>query len=245
MWFAVCGRLREKLTIPCKHVSTQYIKYGNLISIIFINIRYFLEICREIYITCSNDNKVTFFTIVKSLHTHLLNAICQLIHQTGWNYRFCRKHRCSRGSKAISVCRVSNEVTLRTLEAHHVNQVNVVPAMKAGSLVAGEIRFSFPPAVPIKFDQQRRILVGCDGVITLLRHFADNSANKRATTDEEKSTNESSVHPWNFVEDKLLRVYHLYNDGRKFNITFIPLIYIAAHSLRNIFYFNFPSFILN
>lgn len=43
-----------------------------------------------------------------------------------------------------------------------------------------------PPAVPVKFDQQRRILVGCDGVITLLRHFADNTANKRANTDEEK-----------------------------------------------------------
>lgn len=151
-------------------MNKQYIKLDNLISNTFINIRYFLEVRREIYITGSNYNKIS----ARAYASFKRNL---LIHQTGWNYRFRRKHRCSRGSEAISVCRVSNDVTLRTLEAHHVNQVNVVPAMKAfvGSLVAGEIRFSSLPAVPIKFDQQRRILVGCDGVIILLRHFADNT----------------------------------------------------------------------
>lgn len=122
------------------------IKLDNLISTTFINIRYFLEICWKIYIT--DNNEITFFMIVKSLREHTQSSKRNLfIHQTGWNYRFRRKHRCSRGSEAISVCRVSNDVTLRTLGAHHVNQVNVVPTMKAfaGSLVAGEIRFSSPP----------------------------------------------------------------------------------------------------
>lgn len=108
---------------------------------------------RNLYFLQS-DNKITFFTIVKFLRerTHLLNAIC-LSARSSNGMKLLISSQTSmqsvafRSYEAIPVCRVSNDVTLRTLGAHHVNQVNVVPRWKPSPVrfVASEIRFSSSP----------------------------------------------------------------------------------------------------
>lgn len=132
------------------------------------------------------------------------------------------------------MCQALNDVTLRTLRAHHVNQVNCGTTMKAFA-GSSSVKFAFrpsPPAVPVKFDQERRILVGW------WRHYLTSPFCRQHSEQGSYSAEETSrAFPLGILWDELFRVYHIQWRTEMSNNTFISLVYVPPrihHEINSI-----------